>query len=400
MIRKKNTLLLPVCLFLIPAICTSCHQHTADDHHHGETQKEPDRHQEVYLTDEQIAAVGIVTGNVEQKNLMYNQKVNGFLKVPNHNKAIATSVYSGVINTLLVQPGAHVKKGQVIATITSPALVETQQKYIAVREQLRLAEKELVRQKELVTGNASPLKMQQQAEAQWQTVNASHESMKQQLQLMGVKAGIITPTIAIRSPITGSVSTVQAQIGSPVDVNTPIAEIVNNEVLHLDVLVYEQDLSKVKKGQTIDFVLTNYPDGHTYQAKVFSIGTAFENETRSIPVHAQVTGLKTGLIEGMSVTAMLNLDNATVDAVPSEAIVTYRGLDFIFIEKTSRSEKEGHAQDEAGISFERIPVKKGITDLGYTAITPLKETHHARVVTKGAFFLLAKMTNSGEAHNH
>jgi membrane fusion protein, heavy metal efflux system len=42
-----------------------------------------------------------------------------------------------------------------------------------------------------------------------------------------------------------------------------------------------------------------------------------------------------------------------------------------------------------------------VTSVGYTEITPLKELpSNARIVTKGAFFLIAKMTNAGEAHEH
>ena len=52
--------------------------------------------------------------------------------------------------------------------------------------------------------------------------------------------------------------------------------------------------------------------------------------------------------------------------------------------------------------FEIVPVAKGTTDVGYTEITPLKEIPEgARVVVKGAFFVLAKMTNTGEdEHEH
>ena len=47
--------------------------------------------------------------------------------------------------------------------------------------------------------------------------------------------------------------------------------------------------------------------------------------------------------------------------------------------------------------FERIPVAKGKSDIGYTEITLLKELpENAKIVTKGAFFVSAKMTNFEE----
>jgi hypothetical protein len=66
-------------------------------------------------------------------------------------------------------------------------------------------------------------------------------------------------------------------------------------------------------------MLTNLPGKH-YDAKIFSIGSAFEGESKSIPVHASIVGDKTGLIEGMSVIANINTGTNAVPAVPSSAI--------------------------------------------------------------------------------
>jgi len=41
------------------------------------------------------------------------------------------------------------------------------------------------------------------------------------------------------------------------------------------------------------------------------------------------------------------------------------------------------------------------TDIGYSEITLLKEIPaNSKVVVNGAFFILAKMNNKGEAHEH
>lgn len=56
--------------------------------------------------------MGITFGNIENKELTATIKANGNLKVPNNNKANATSLYGGVIKTLNVQIGSFVKKGK------------------------------------------------------------------------------------------------------------------------------------------------------------------------------------------------------------------------------------------------------------------------------------------------
>src|SRR5678816_1420630 len=81
----------------------------------------------VTLTDLQMKTAGIELGTIELKNLKTSIKANGMLTVPNQNKALVTSVNSGIIKTLLIQPGSFVRKGQVLATIVNPDIARLQQ---------------------------------------------------------------------------------------------------------------------------------------------------------------------------------------------------------------------------------------------------------------------------------
>ncbi|AMR34553.1 hypothetical protein A0256_14240 [Mucilaginibacter sp. PAMC 26640] len=346
----------------------------------------------VSLTANQIKTAGIELGTIEMKNLATAIKANGLLSVPNQNKALVTSVTSGTIRTLTIQPGNYVNKGQVIATILNPEIAQLQQQSQTTQAQLKLAEQEYERQKELVAGNAAPLKNLQKAEAELNALKSSKRSQQMQLSALGINQtatnkGRIVTSIPVRAPISGTVSEVSAQIGSNVDASTPIAQIVNNSQLHLDLFVFEKDLPKVKAGQRIHFTLTNSA-GKEYDAQIYSIGTAFASQSKTIPVHAVVLGDKAGLIEGMNVTAIISIGKAVVPAVPSEAIVSNGGQDYIF---------RVQQQDANGIVFERVPLAKGESDIGFTEITPVKELKEgSKIVVKKTFFVLAKMVNTGE----
>ncbi len=372
------------------------------------------------LTEEQIRQIGIELGVIEDKQLTASLKANGVLKVPNQNKASVNSVYSGVIKTLLVQPGNTVRKGQVIATVANPEFVQVQSDYLNVSAKIGLAELEVKRQKDLNAGNAGALKNLQAAETELRTLRTAKSTYEQQIRLMGINPsrlsnGKLISVLSITSPISGVVSNVKVEIGSYIDVSTTIAEIVDNSQLHLDLFVYEKDLPKLKNYQLIHFTLTNNP-GKEYDAVIYSLGSSFEGDSKAVTVHARVQGDKTGLIDGINITAVISLDKATVPAVPSEAVVTIAGQDYIFVLTDEHAEeehqpngkdtikhetKENHGHEiEKGLSFEKIPVAKGTTDVGFTEITLLKEiSKDAKVVVKGAFFVLAKMTNSGE-HEH
>jgi cobalt-zinc-cadmium efflux system membrane fusion protein len=366
----------------------------------------------VTLTDLQMKTAGIELGTIELKNLKTSIKANGMLTVPNQNKALVTSVNSGVIKTLLIQPGNFVRKGQTIATIINPDVARLQQELQTTNAQISLNEIELTRQQELVQGNAAPLKNVQRVQTELATLRATRNALSKQLSTMGISTasvdrGNIITTMAITAPISGTVSTVSAQIGSNVDPASPIAEIVNNSQLHLDLFVYEKDLPKLHPNQTIHFTLTNNP-GQEYDAQVYSIGTAFASESKTIPVHAIVKGEKAGLIEGMNITAIISIGETVVPAVPNDAIITYQGQDYIFVQTNQKlpyheeakneneSKKQGE-QEESGLTFERVQVVKGVSDIGYTEVTPIKNLHpNSRIITKGAFFANAKMTNTGE----
>lgn len=385
----------------------------------------------VTFSQNQINSIGISIGNIETKQLTSSLKTNGTLRVPNQNKATVNSLYSGVIRTLLVQPGNTVKKGQVIATISNPSFVQPQSEYLAVMTRLRLAEQEVRRQRELTAGNAGALKNLQAAETAFKTLQTEKSTLGQQIRMMGINPeqlsnGKLISGVSVLSPISGVISDVKVQIGSYVDLTAPIADIVDNSQLHLDLFVYEKDLSKLKDGQTIHFTLTNNP-GKEYDAEIFSLGSTFEGESKAVTVHAKVKGDKTGLIDGMNITAIISLEKATVQAIPTEAIVSYQGQDYIFFVTDEHTEGEHHQgaagghdhstgeahdhQEEggkkaqsnhgSGMTFEKVPVVKGTTDIGYTEITLLKEIPAgAKIVVKGAFFVLAKMTNAGEGHEH
>ncbi len=359
------------------------------------------------LTAEQMKSIGIELGMIEEKQLTASLKTNGVLQVPNQNKASVNSIYSGVIRSLLVQPGNLVRKGQTIATIANPEFIQTQSQYLGVSAKITLAELEVKRQKELNEGNAGALKNLQAAETELRTLRTTRSTLAQQIQLMGIDParlsnGQLISVLAVTSPISGVVSNVTVKMGSYIDVTTAVAEIVDNSQLHLDLFVYEKDLSKLQNNQTIHFTITNNP-GREYDAQIYSLGSSFEGESKAVSVHAKVQGDKTGLIDGMSVTAAISLNQRTVPAVPNDAIVTVEGQDYIFVLTTADEKTTNPGTDkkqESEFIFERVAVAKGTSDIGYTEITLLKEIPAgAKIVVKGAFFVSAKMTNT-EGHGH
>ena len=361
------------------------------------------------LTEEQMKSVGVTLGIVEMKELTSTIKANGLLRVPNNKKATVTSLYGGVIQTIKVQIGDFVRKGQVLATISNPEYIQVQEQYLTVNSRISFAEKEFQRQKELFDNDAGAKKNLQSADSELKSLRTQRASLQRQLQLMGISPGKVSngnlrSGLVITSPISGTISNINAQIGSYVDVSSPVLDIIDNNSIHLDLQVFEKDLPKMKVGQIVHFKLTNNPETE-YDAKIYSIGSSFENESKTISVHANVTGNKTGLIDGMNITGIVSLDKSTTSAIPDEAIVEADGKYYVFVQTDKKAEEhheENNKVKEASktTNFEKIEIVKGSSDMGYTAITSVSEiASDAKIVVKGAFFVNAKLTNSGE-HEH
>ena len=367
---------------------TADHQEAEEEHHHEEENT-------TTLTQTQIKTVDIRLGHIEQKALTATLKANGVLSVPADHQAKVSTIYTGIIQSVKVEIGAYVHKGQVIATISNPDFLQQQQRLLTVNSQIELAQQELDRQQILYEGNAGTGKNLQAATTQLRTLRTEKAALEEQIRLMGLNPKTLTnegmqSTLAVVAPISGNISAVYTNNGADVDASTPIVEIIDNSSLHLHLQVYERDLPYIKVGQQVHFNPTNNTSGE-YDAQVYNIAASFENESKSIIVHCHVEGDKQGLISGMNVTGVISLDKETAPAVPNDAIVEDSGKSYIFV-VTHTNDKE--------TTFEKIEVAKGASESGYTAIAPVKPiAPEQTIATKGAFFINATLVNSGE-HEH
>ena len=340
-------------LFIIAVLVAACgggaaaeeEGHGGHDEHGGEGEAKTS----VTIAPVQFTSIEGKLGVVEQKDLSTALKATGFLKVPPQNMADITASMGGTVREVLVQEGDAVRKGQPLITIADAAIIDLQREFIDAKARLVYAKAELDRQQELSDANVSARKTLQQATAEHASLQATVNGNAQLLRMINIDPESLTgesvrATAAIVSPIDGTVAHIGVNVGTRVTGDAALMRVVNNGKLHVDVFLYEQDIAKVKVGQNIDLTLTNLP-GKTYTAKVFAIGSAFESETKTIPVHAEITGEREGLIDGMGVTARIDVGQAKVTAVLTDAIVNYGGMDYVFI-RSDAEEGHAHAEEE------------------------------------------------------
>ncbi|MDX2001385.1 MAG: efflux RND transporter periplasmic adaptor subunit [Chitinophagales bacterium] len=412
-------------------LISGCKPHAeGDGHDHGteapavateENHDEESGVKEVHLNEAQYKAASIILGGFEQKNLSEVINANGYTKLPPQNQAQVSVYVSGIIKSIKVIEGQYVKAGQTIATVQSPEYAQLQEEYLTSKSNLDFLKLEYERQKTLSEQNVNSKKVFQKTQAELQVEQARFKSLDERLTLMNIpKSGNISSVVGIKAPISGHVTEVDVNIGSSVEAGKSLFTIIDNSKMHVDLLVYEKDLYKVKQGQAVRFVLTNQNNAEI-KGKIFSVGKAFENETKSVAVHADILNDKQMLIPGMYVNALIDVGSNTVPALPQEAVVAAEGRQFIFIlneegEEDHSNESDGHEHkegesdnhttqktEEQEYHFTRIEVKPGTVQLGYVQVTPLQPLPKgAEIVVKGAYYLQSHLIKSegGGGHEH
>lgn len=398
-------------LFLIISIF-SCDKatKTVETEEHQETEKGV-----VELTKAQVKASQIVLGNFELKNLSEVITANGYTKLPPQNQADVSVFMSGIVKSISVIEGQFVRKGQSLATFQSmeynnfrlekAKLTEELQQTKVAKDYLIL---DFIRQKELSEENVTAKKAFQKVSSDLEANKSKIENIENQIQILQQTLSLSskgnTALIAILAPISGFITAVNVKIGSSVAPNVSLFSIVNNSEMHVDLLVYEKDLFKIKIGQTIRFVLTNRGN-QEITGKVFSIGKAFQNETKSVAVHADINNNKAGLISGMYVSALIDIGKNEVNTLSTDAVVKAEGKEFVFIqeveEKHEHKKGEEVLEKDTRVQFKRIEVKTGTTQLGFIQVTPLQEIPSgAKIVTKGSYYLQSSIANAEGGDEH
>jgi len=377
-------------------------------------EKENSVNKEVALNEAQYNASDIILGTFERKNLSEVINANGYTKLPPQNQADVSVFIGGIIKTIKVIEGQFVKAGQTIATLESPEFTKLQEAYLTSQSSLEFLAAEFERQKTLSDENVNAKKAYQKIKSDYDTEKVRYNSLRKQLDMLhlsGSGAANISSVVSVTAPISGYITEVNIKIGSNVQPGTVLFSIVDNTKMHVDLLVYEKDLQKVKPQQTVRFVLTNQ-DNAEIQGKIFSVGKAFENETKSVAVHADILNDKQILIPGMYVNALIDIGKNEVNALPVDAVIRADGREFIFILEEDNHEKDqdehdhkddGKAEKEKEFHFQRVEVKSGTTQLGYVQVTPLQDLEKgAKIVLKGAYYVQSHLLKSegGGGHEH
>lgn len=340
----------------------------------------------ITITSKQFDAGGMKLGPIVEKEFPQTVKATGIIEVPPQNRAVVSAFIGGYIKDTPLLIGDMVKKGQVLVTLENPEFVTLQQNYLEASQQLIFLKADYERQKKLIAENISSQKSFLKAESDYKSKLALYNGLKQKLTMLNfsiekVEAGDIRSVASIYAPILGSITKMNVTKGMYVSPSDEILEITDNDHIHLELSVFEKDVMKLRKGQTIWFTIPEASE-EVFEAEIYLIGTNIE-KNRTIKVHGHLKDEdQYSFLTGMFVDSRIVISSSLRKALPSKAIAEIDEVAYALMLIEENAE---------GYVFKKVVVSKGDEYNDFTALEdPGTENGERKYLISGAFTLLVE----------
>ncbi len=350
-----------------------------------EVSEAPEQNIEIELTEEQFKTMKMEWGPVHTGDFSEEIQVQGTVQIPVEGMREITTYFGGYVQDLKLIEGQEVRKGEVLFTLENPDFLRLQQDFLEINSQLAYLKAEWERQKTLAQEQISAQKNFLKATADYDAASAKAQSLKKQLAMLGINADGLTPAtmrskISIPSPISGFVEEVLAVPGQFLPPAAKALGLISKEHIHVELVLFEKDASKVHTGQIVEFTSPDRPD-EVLKAKVYVVGKSI-NAQRQINVHAHLLDEKeeAKLTPGMFLQARIQLDPQRSLAVPEESIIEVGEDHYILVQKSKSA---------GAFTLQKIKVTPGAKGKHYRAISTEAVLGSTVVVlVKGGFNLL------------
>ena len=338
----------------------------------------------IEITASQFTSSDMELGKITKQAFTTSVKANGMFDVPPENKATISAYFAGYVKHITLLPGDVVKKGHVLFTLENPEYVQIQQRFLEAKSKLNYLKSDYERQKTLLADQVTSEKNYLKAESDYNVTLAQFQSLKKKLGLMNINTATLTAesirsTIAVISPISGIVTSIEASKGMFLNPSDIAMTITNPDHLHLELKIFEKDLPLVKERQTIKIKLQN-DLGNAYKGKVHLINRAINPQDRTVDIHGDLVNDEDAKLfaPGMYVETQIITSSNLFDALPIDAVVNI---------------EDGHyaLTKQANGTFKKVSLKIGKTSNDYIQILNATDFNpNIEFITKGAFNLITE----------
>lgn len=293
---------------------------------------------DIRLAQEQVRALGIETRLLGDDGGTASD-LPATVVVPNEQLRIVAAPLPGMVAQLLVATGESVKRGQPLARLSSPALLQAEREYLQAAQQAQLAAQQAGRDDALLAeGIIAASRAQASRTAQRQAAAALAEK-RETLRLAGIPDAAIATLggrsglpgeVTVNAPIDGVVLEQSAVPGQRVEAAAPLFRIGRLQPLWLEIQTPADLAIRVRAGMKVGIA------GNEASGEVLTVGRAVGAGSQTIMVRARIDRGTERLLPGQMVTASLQLPDDGAFRIPQAALIRHLGKTWIFVAEAGR----------------------------------------------------------------
>ncbi|HCV3137776.1 efflux RND transporter periplasmic adaptor subunit [Acinetobacter baumannii] len=361
------------------------HEHAEEEgeEHHDEGEKP------LLLTAQQMQEQNLKIEQAELGEVPQLQTYPGKLVVNTDRQAHVSPSFSGRVEAVYVELGQQVKKGQALASLLVPDLVDQQANLQIAQSNLELARQDYERERSLWSQGISAKQDYQRAYNAYQQAQIQVTAARSRLSAFGAGSGS-AGRYTLTAPIAGIVSNKDIVVGENVQLADQLFIINQLDQLWLEFILPSNANINVQPNQQIEF--KSLQTGNSFSAQVQSLTTEADAQTGRLQVRAKVLANSSELRPNLMVNVELNAGSTQkVTRVKAQAVQQVEGKDVIFTPKMVKT----------GFEFEPVSVQLGQRSKDGQWVEVVKGINPSqRYVAEGSFLLKSELEKGEAEHGH
>jgi cobalt-zinc-cadmium efflux system membrane fusion protein len=339
----------------------------------------------VTMSDRQLRQNGVEILTAGPARIQTALQLIGEIKLNEDRTVRVVPRLSGIVEKVSASAGDQVKKGQILAVISSQLLADQRSELLAAQKRHALARITYEREKKLWEEKISAEQDYLQAEAALQEAQIALQSARQKLASLGgnTATGDLT-RYEIRSPIDGVITDKRISVGTVMKDDADIFTISDLSSVWVDLTVRAQDLNAVKTGQQATVKATAFDAQEV--GKVTYIGSVVGEQNRTATARVVLPNPKGVWRPGLPVNVSVVADEANVPvAVAVEGLQTVRDWTVVF--------------GRYGTYLEARPLELGRNDGKFVEV--IQGLHAGEAyAAKNSYLIKAELGKASASHDH
>lgn len=366
--------------------------HLDEDDHAVEKGSEEGREEKegkISLTAQQMVEQGVQLAKVDVGTIDQLSNYPAKLTANTDRQAHVSPSFSGQVQEVYVELGQHVKKGQALASLLVPDLVDQQAQLQIARTNLDLAKQDFNRERDLWSQGISAKQDYQRASNTYRQAQIQVQAAQSRLAAFGASAGS-NGRYMLRAPISGVVSQKDLVLGENVQLASQLFVIDQLDQLWLEFIVPNIDVAEIQPNQTIQF--KSLQTNALYKAQILNLNAVADAQTGRLQVRAKVLDRADELRPNLMVNVELQQNQPKeVMRVAKDAVQQVEGKDVVFVPTTQMKSVSFKPQNvsvgQVSADGKWIEIKSGVKQ-------------GQAYVNKGSFLLKSEMEKGDASHGH